>query len=709
MPFPSLQGLTRPDGGAGHLWPRWIVLRAVGFIYVLIFAGIIGTSQALVGPHGIYPVAVFFARMRAEYPGSVDPFFLAPSLFWASTGKGMIVALEWTGLAAAVAVTLNLWPRMALFACWIIFLSFFSAWGVFSPAQLDGLMIEAALLCIPFAPAGFRPGLGRDSPPRPIALFALRWLLFRVMFESGLVKLVGGDPHWRNFTALDVMYETAPFPTLLGYLDHQLPHAYHLFEYWFTFLAELVAPLLAAFGGRRARWFAFGIWVTFQAGIELTCNFGWLNLASAGLGFLLLDDRMIAALLRRPEPADEGRPPEVTGRRVWSLYGLRVALGAQFCLTLVYFGLHLAAARGVGPEEIPDAIAAPAALFANFYSANAYTLYSRFQPVRHGVEFAGSNDGGRTWRPYPYRYIAQQPDRICPFVAPWYPRFEAALEDTDPTEGASQFQGRTALYRAVAVRLLAGDRDVIGLFPRDPFSDRPPAMIRMRYYQLAFTNLEGRRKSGHYWRKEYKGEFAPMVYLDERGRIVSSDLSEGDAALRKADYAAALAIYRRQYEVGYPFAGFRLAYLIDHGLGVRRDPEKALAIYADLAARGEVEALNDIGLCHENGIGVPTDYPEAAASYRAAASRESLSGLYNLGALYAKERVVPRNDLEGLTLLLEAQRRAVGVDSVAVYVQRDRAGYVKLLEERMTPAEVAKAGAAAARRVGADDPLGTEP
>ena len=29
------------EGDATYLWPRWIVLRAVGFVFVLVFAGII--------------------------------------------------------------------------------------------------------------------------------------------------------------------------------------------------------------------------------------------------------------------------------------------------------------------------------------------------------------------------------------------------------------------------------------------------------------------------------------------------------------------------------------------------------------------------------------------------------------------------------------------------------------------------------------------
>ena len=330
-PLKEFAGL---GGEATYLWPRWIVLRAVGVVYLFVFAGIFAEGQALLAPNGIAQLAEYFGQLRTTFPHGIEAFLHAPSLFWLNTSPAMITALTWAGMGAAVAVVLNLWPRMALFVCWTVFLSFASTWRAFSPAQLDKLMIEVALLCIPFAPAGFRPGLGVTSPPRPIAVFMVRWLLFRVMFESGVVKLTAGDPHWRDFTAMEVMYETSPFPTMVGYLDHQLPHAYHLFEIGLTFAAELVAPVLAVFGGRRGRWFAFGTWTALQAGIQLTCNFGWLNTASIGLGFLLLDDQMVRGAaeklglrkLAERVAATAGGGGAPAAAVAWRRYGLGVAL-----------------------------------------------------------------------------------------------------------------------------------------------------------------------------------------------------------------------------------------------------------------------------------------------------------------------------------------------------------------------------------------------
>lgn len=674
-------------GNATYLWPRWIVLRAVGIVYLFVFGGILREGQALVGPHGIAPLGEFFAKLHQAIPNSLEAFMRAPSLFWISTDGGMVTLLSWAGLVAAVAVVLNLWPRMALFSCWLIFVSFVSTWRVFSPAQLDRLMLETALLCIPFAPAGFRPGLGAASPPRPIAVLMVRWLLFRVMFESGLVKLTSGDPHWRNFTAMEVMYETSPFPTIFGYLDHQLPHAYHLFEIALTFLAELVAPIVAVFGGRRGRWFAFWAWLAFQAGIQLTSNFGWLNTAAFGLGFLLFDDQMLIAAAERLRLRKLG--VFLAARAVQStraigafrLHGLRVALWAHFYLTLFFF----AKACGVMVDNLPYALTWPVHQLWEFRSANGYYLYATFDPVRYQVEFEGSNDGGRTWRTYPFRYIPQREDRVSPFIAPWFARFEATVQILG-------WNGRKSpLMPAVAGHLLARDEAVMNLFASDPFPDRPPTAVRMRGYRLTFVDPATHRRTGLFWHKEPAGNYLPMLYLDENGQVIEASLAPADDALRNHDYPAARVGYEQLFQMGNLEAGFRLADMYLKGLGTAADPAHAFGLYTALVSEGEVMAEYDLGACYEYGWGVSIDYAKAATWYRLAARHRSLPALYSLGALHAQDRILPRDDVEGLALLLEASARAMGDDPAGSFVLEHEPAQAKRLMDRMSPADIAKA------------------
>jgi hypothetical protein len=506
------------EGGATYLWPRWIVLRCVGLVFVLAFAGIIVEGRALIGPQGIVPVGDYFEKLMTVFPHPLERLLRAPSLFWLGTGTPMIAVLEWSGLAAAVALSLNLWPRMSLFACWLLLLSFVSAWGLFTSTIIDKLMLETALLCIPFAPAGLRPGLGAGRPPRPIAVLAMRWLLFRIMFESGLIKMTHGDAHWRDLTAMKVMYETSPLPTFLGYLDHQLPQAYHYLEIALTFAAEILAPLLSVFGGRRGRWAALAIWVAFQAGIQLTTSFGWLNTASIALGLLLLDDQMLAAAAGRLRfqrlagilVASAARQSQQLAG-AWRLYGLRLFLGAHFLLGVYVF---VVASRDMTLFGIPGARARPVDfVFRDFQSANAYIPYKSFPLAKYEVEFEGSNDGAKTWRSFEFRYKPQHTDRISRHVAPWFDRFEAGLQ-------LAVNIPHTPVIPKVAALLLKRNPDVMKLFRADPFPDKPATLIRMPVYRFSFTDLATYRRTGNFWNKDYEGDYAPQVYVNERGAIV---------------------------------------------------------------------------------------------------------------------------------------------------------------------------------------------
>lgn len=654
-------------GEATYLWPRWLVLRAVGLVYIVIFAGIIAESSALIGPQGVMPLADTLAQLRTEYPNLWEAVRHTPTLFWLNQGPAMIAALEWTGLVAAVGLVLNFWPRLMLFVCWLCLLSFARGWVVFSDPQVDWLMLEVALLAIPFAPAGWRPGLGAHSSPRPLVLFMLRWLLFRVMFESGLAKFMSGEPRWRDFTAMDVLYETAPCPTILGYLDHQLPHWWHLVETALTFAAELLAPLLAVFAGRRGRWTAFWLWSALQVGIQLTCNFGWLNTASFALGFLLLDDQMLAAAARRLRlrRLADGIVATATGAVVpawsaWRRHALGAALWVHFYLSLVAF---------LDVADLTPAVAGRLAQPFRYVTdglgcINTYKLYSRLDPVHAVAEFLGSNDGGRTWRPYEFRYYPQAVDRICPFIAPWFPRFEATLQ----IQLATRLEP-TPLYASVARQLLARNPETLRLFAHDPFPDAPPQLIRVPAYQYTFTNLATLRAEGRYWHRTYLGEFLPLIYLN----------TDGAAAEAVSPYEQV----RVKAALGNPEAQSHLGFLFIRGEeGVDRDPAAAVEWFERAAAQGVAEAQFNLALILARGDGVPPDAARAFAWCRLAAEQGHAAAQDRLAIMYFDGEGVPRNETEGLAWFEVAARSG--------HAEAD--GHWRYARHRVSPATALAAG-----------------
>ena len=81
---------------------------------------------------------------------------------------------------------------------------------------------RSGLLAIFLAPPR-RWRFGSGLAAAPVVLFLLRWLLFRLMFSSGWVKLASGDPTWRNLSALRFHYETQPLPPWTAWYLHQCP------------------------------------------------------------------------------------------------------------------------------------------------------------------------------------------------------------------------------------------------------------------------------------------------------------------------------------------------------------------------------------------------------------------------------------------------------------------------------------------------------
>src|SRR2546428_677134 len=221
-PASALRWLFDSDHGAsGRLLPRWIFLRILGLIYYSAFFSLTFQIRGLIGPHGILPAGEYLEAL-AERFGHAG-YWYAPTLLWISSGSHTLTGICWAGMIASALLVLNLWPRGMLAICFVCFLSFVSAAQDFSAYQSDGMLLEAGFIAMFLAPGGFRPGWGEDSRPSRASVFLLVWECFRIYFESGVAKILGGDSQWRNFTALDEYYQNGPLPTWIGWYMQNFP------------------------------------------------------------------------------------------------------------------------------------------------------------------------------------------------------------------------------------------------------------------------------------------------------------------------------------------------------------------------------------------------------------------------------------------------------------------------------------------------------
>jgi lipase maturation factor 1 len=488
------------EGGAreGYLWPRWLFLRALGLIFFSAFYSFAFQVRGLIGERGILPAGLYLSQLSNSL-GALARVWYAPTLLWLASGDRALTILVAAGLICSILLVLNVWPRLTVALCTVFFLSFIAVLQDFSSYQSDGMLLEAGFLSTFFAPGGPRPGLGASQPPSRFSLFMLRWEWFRIYFESGLVKLLSGDPHWRNFTAMDDYYQNGPLPAWPGWYVQQLPHWYHATTVVITLGVELVV-VWALFLPRPFRLSCFAIVTALQIGIISTANYAFLNYLVLVLGILLLDDRALTRIGLRPVRSNA--PVENLRRQLYRR-AQSIVLGVLFYTTIVAFLMG-------GSSSI---LALPDRVLQPFRIANAYGLFAVMTPARYEIEFQGSNDG-KTWTAYPFRYKPQNPLERPGIYAPYQPRFDWNLWFAS----LAPWQGSLWVVLAEE-RLLEGSGSVQSLFRADPFMGKPPSMVRTVLWQYWFTDIDTKRKTGAWWRRQELGPFSPAAIRGSDGSI----------------------------------------------------------------------------------------------------------------------------------------------------------------------------------------------
>lgn len=443
-------------------------LRALGAIYLIAFVSFGIQADGLVGSEGILPLANYLRGMHAAM--GARAFWYVPTVFWIHSSD-LAVRIAWiAGAVISVVLMAGFYRRICLVVLLILYLSISTAGQDFWSFQWDILLTEAGFLAIFL-----------DASPGRTWLF--RWLLFRLMFQSGLVKLLSGDPTWRDLTALSYHYETQPLPTPIAWYMYQLPGWFQKASTGFVLFVELLVPFLI-FAPLRLRRIAGSVLIGLQVLILLTGNYTFFNLLAIALCVFLF----------------AGRPERVAQAETRVHRGVTMALMA-FVLTtsglqfLEMFSMPLPGARSYLAWISPLRI------------VNSYGLFAVMTTMRPEIVVEGSNDG-TNWLAYEFRYKPGDVKRAPPWAAPYQPRLDwqmwfAALGNVR----------ENAWFYNFAARLLQGSAPVLRLLERNPFPGGPPHYLRAIVYDYQFTDFATRRQSGAWWRREEKGVYLPAISL----------------------------------------------------------------------------------------------------------------------------------------------------------------------------------------------------
>ncbi len=527
----------------------WLFRLSLGLVYVVAFLSLLVQVDGLVGPQGILPAGELLRAVQEGTASGIEALWRAPTLAWISSGEAALTAMASLGVGAGFLLALGIRPLVFGAAAWVLYLSLTVVGQDFLAYQWDSLLLEAgflALFIVPAGPAtpggpvsdagddgtpgpgsgwadGIRAALFRAPRPGRTAVWLGVWLLLRLMLQSGLAKIAGGDPVWLDLTALSHHFETQPIPNPVAWFAHQLPRWVHRAGTAGALLIEIAVPLLLLLP-RRPRHLAVGAVVLLQALIFLTGNYAFFNLLTVAVAFLAVDDqawRRLLGGLRVGRPLlDELRTPgRVRGR-------FRGALMVPYAaLAVVVGGAQLA--RTASPGAVPEIVAGPADAVAEAVAplrlVNGYGLFADMTTTRPEIVLEGRHGDG-PWRAYDFRYKPDDPEESPLQVAPHQPRldwqmwFAALKARRAPDSAPARARYDRWLLRFVA-ELLRGTPAVTGLLDADsPFRSRPPDAVRARLVEYRFTGWEGWSGGGRWWRRGGAAEmYLPAVRLDPSG------------------------------------------------------------------------------------------------------------------------------------------------------------------------------------------------
>jgi Lipase maturation factor len=466
-----------------YWYSRWLFERGLAAIYLVAFVAAVRQFVPLLGEHGLEPVTRWVQQV---------PFRASPSLFYLFPKDQAFRAAAWLGVALSIVALSSLPQRLGSgvtavvwAALWVLYLSFVNVGQTFYGFGWETLLCEAGVFAI-FAG-------GSATTPNLWLIWIWRWLLFRLMFGAGLIKL-RGDPCWRDLTCLDYYFETQPMPNALSWYFHWLPHGVHVAGVAINHIVEVVLPF-AYFTPQPFASIAGVITVIFQLMLIVSGNLSWLNWLTLVLCIPLISDRWLRWLPVEPPAILSAAPAFHT--TLYVVAAIVVLLSIAPVLNLLSMSQMMNAS------------------FEPLHLVNTYGAFGSITRERYEIVIEGTDDVSITkdtrWRVYEFKGKPDDVARRPPQVAPYHLRLDWLMwfESMAPAPHSDWFFNLMA-------GLLRGDPDTLSLLRANPFQAAPPHYLRAQYYRYRFTTPEEHRQSGLWWNRELVGTYYGPVLLSKK-------------------------------------------------------------------------------------------------------------------------------------------------------------------------------------------------
>jgi Lipase maturation factor len=385
---------------------------------------------------------------------------------------------------------------LLMFLQWFLYLSFVHIGQLFYGYGWETMTLEAGFLAIFLCPVrGFRPN--PDYPAPKIIIWFYRWMLFRVMFGAGLIK-IRGDECWRGLTCLAYHYETQPLPNPISWYLHQMPLWFHQGGCLFNHFTELVVPWFY-FAPRKLRHIAGVLTILFQLVLILSGNLSFLNWLTIAIAISCFDDTALSRVWRFNK-----RPAASASNGHGTALLQKLILSAVATL-LIYLSIY-PIRNMLSSQQMMNAS------FDRFHLMNTYGAFGSVSRVRYEIIIEGTNDqvpdDSAHWFEYEFLAKPGNPKRCPPFISPYQSRIDWQMWFASMSD-----YGHNPWLVHFVYKLLNGDPAAIGLLKGNPFQKAPPRFIRAELYEYHFT--KDRSASGAWWERNRVGHYLPPLSVND--------------------------------------------------------------------------------------------------------------------------------------------------------------------------------------------------
>jgi len=485
------------EAADSYFLTRLLFQRALAAVYLIGFITVVHQFNPLLGERGLLPVPQFVRSVS---------FWRSPSLFYLCPKDIAFTFFGWAGIALSLfalsgfserfgnPVSMPVWG-----ALWVLYLSYVNVGQTFYAFGWESMLVETGFYAIFLGAANTQPSV--------LMIFLLRWLLFRVMFGAGLIK-IRGDDCWRGLTCLQYHYETQPIPNSLSWYFHRLPAWFQSISVFGNHVVELAVPFLfflpqpfAAVGGL--------ITIFFHLWLMVSGNFAFLGFLTMILAIPTLPDSLLRFIL----PFSEGIIPAISMAHLYAVYAVTTLVA---CLS--YFPIK----NMLSPRQVMNTSFNP------LHLVGTYGAFGSITRTRYEVVIEGTTDTTLTakteWKEYEFigkpGDIDRRPSQIAPYHLRldwlmWFQPFYAQVVD-----GRVAVRGYHRWFITFMEKLLKNDVPTLSLIRSNPFPDQPPHFVRALFYRYRFTTSDEHKETGAWWHRELVGSYLSPVSLKSPTEII---------------------------------------------------------------------------------------------------------------------------------------------------------------------------------------------